>query len=271
MDRYAVIGNPVKHSLSPRIHALFAQQYGQAISYEALEAPLDGFPAFVLKLYDAGYLGLNVTVPFKQQAWALADTLSEAAQMAEAVNTLIHGETGWRGDNTDGKGLVNDLLNNLHLSLNNQRVLILGAGGAVRGVLLPLLQQTPALLHIANRTATKAQALAAQFAHLGSVRGSGLEGPYDAGFDLIINGTASSLQGSVPDIPPELVKPDTLCYDMMYADSPTAFVAWGRRQGAAQSVDGLGMLVEQAAESFYLWRGQRPQTKPVLQQLRPMK
>ena len=268
MDRYAVLGNPVKHSLSPRIHALFAEQTGEDISYLALEAPLDEFPQFVTGLHEEGYQGMNVTIPFKEQAWSLSERLSERAELAGAVNTLIRTASGYRGDNTDGAGLLNDLTQNLELSLAGKDILLLGAGGAVRGVLHPLLQASPATLHIANRTASRAEALAKDFASHGHITASGLDGPWAQSFDLIINGTAASIQGQMPAIPDHLLKPGGVCYDMMYSTMDTAFVGWGKARGAGISTDGLGMLVEQAAESFFLWRGIRPDTAPVLNTLR---
>ncbi len=269
MDRYAVLGNPVGHSLSPRIHARFAAQTGQALSYEALEPPLDGFADFVAELHRQGYRGMNVTIPFKGEAWALAEPRSPRAELARSVNTLIRTAQGWRGDTTDGVGLVRDLTGNLGVTLTGQRLLLVGAGGAARAVTGALLEAGPAVLHVANRTAPKARELARVFAHLGPIRGSGLDGPYDdAPFDVIINATATSLESTVPSLPDGLLRPGGLAYDMMYAAEPTPFVHWGLVQGAARSVDGLGMLVEQAAESFWLWRGVRPETGPVLAALR---
>ncbi|MGF1546387.1 MAG: shikimate dehydrogenase [Thiotrichales bacterium] len=269
MDRYAVLGHPVQHSLSPRIHTLFAAQTGENLSYAALEAPLDGFAEFVRDLHTAGYRGMNVTIPFKADAYALSEHCSERATRAKAANTLIRTATGFRGDNTDGAGLLRDLTHNLGLDLTGRRILLLGAGGAARGVLAPLLAAAPASLHIANRTVATAQQLAADFADLGTVRASGFAGPYPDRFDLIINATAASLHGELPPLPATLVGADTICYDMMYAREPTAFMRWGQDRGAALSVDGLGMLVEQAAEAFYVWRGIRPRTAPVLEALRP--
>ena len=268
MDQYAVLGNPIKHSLSPRIHTLFAEQTGQKLDYQALEVPIDGFSEFATDLHQQGYQGMNVTVPFKSDAWNLSESLSERATAAAAVNTLIRTGTGWQGDNTDGVGLLADLTSNLGINLTHQRILILGAGGAVRGVILPLLSAQPDLLHIANRTAEKAEALAKDFKAQGMVIGSGLNGPFPSRYDLIINGTAASLQGVVPQIPEGLLEVGGCCYDMMYSRQPTAFVQWAKNQGATLSTDGLGMLVEQAAESFFLWRGIRPDTRQILALLR---
>ena len=268
--RYAVVGNPVAHSLSPRIHAEFARQTGQALSYEAIELPLDGFDSGVRDLRQRGYAGLNVTVPFKQDAWRLCDSLSQRAERAGAVNTLVLAENGGtHGDNTDGIGLVRDLTINLGLELENRRLLVLGAGGAVRGVLGPLLELRPARLTLANRTHDKAQALAADFAGLGNIDARRFETLAEREFDLIVNGTAAGLGGELPPIAPELVGAGTVCYDMMYSlEMPTAFVAWADRLGAARACDGLGMLVEQAAAAFSLWRGVEPDGAGVIAMLR---
>ena len=272
-QRYAVIGNPIAHSKSPRIHGLFAEQTGEPIIYEALLAPVDDFASSVDDFRAHGGCGMNVTVPFKQDAWVYADQHSARAQTAGAVNTLIFQPDGQcLGDNTDGVGLVNDLVNNHRLNLKDSRILLLGAGGAVRGVLQPLLDAGPAELLIANRTAQRAVDLAASFSAYGPVTGCGLDELKDRvaanGFDLVINGTSASLQGKLPPIPDKLLAANATVYDMMYSAEPTAFVVWGNENGAAQSLDGLGMLVEQAAESFYLWRGVRPDTKPVIASLR---
>ena len=266
-DRYAVMGNPIAHSRSPHIHARFAQQSGQDMVYAAQWVAEDGFPAAVRAFRAAGGRGLNVTVPFKTQAYALAGTRSERAELAGAVNTLALREDGIFGDNTDGAGLVRDLCGNLGLTLAGKRVLVLGAGGAVQGVLGPLLAEEPAALLVANRTASKAEALAERFASLGPITGGGweaVEGP----FDCIINGTTAGLSEEIPPIPEDALRAGGVCYDMVYGSEPTAFVRWGRAHGAAISADGLGMLVEQAAESFRLWRGIQPETRSVIQALR---
>jgi len=269
-DRYAVVGNPIAHSRSPRIHALFAEQTGEDIRYEALLAPKDDFAGTVRAFREAGGRGLNVTVPFKQEAWLMATVRGEAAERAGAVNTLSFLDNDLiRGDNTDGIGLLRDLNRNHGVDLGGRRVLVLGAGGAVRGILQPLLAAGPATVVIANRTADRAVALAADFADLGAITGGGLDA-LDAlpGFDVIINGTAAGLTGEVPPIPARALVPGGVCYDMVYDDKPTAFVEWGLARGAGLALDGLGMLVEQAAESFYIWRGQRPDTAPVIASLR---
>lgn len=269
MNRYAVLGHPVEHSLSPQIHELFARQSEISLSYEALEVPLDGFTRFVRDLHTRGYQGMNVTLPFKEEAWLLSEDCSDRAQSARAVNTLIRTAAGWRGDNTDGVGLLRDLQQNLKLELTGNRMLILGAGGAVRGVLQPLLSARPASLHIANRTAKRAMQLAHDFVAMGTVSASGLEGPFEPPYDMIINGTAASLRGETPNIADGLLAQGGTCYDMMYASKPTAFMNWGYQQGAGISSDGLGMLVEQAAESFRLWHGILPDTANILASLRP--
>ena len=267
MDRYAVFGNPIAHSKSPQIHRLFAEQTGQSLSYEPLLAPLDDFAGFARGFFETG-LGANVTVPFKEHACRLADQLSERARRAGAVNTLKKREDGTLlGDNTDGVGLVRDLLDNAGVVLQSKRILLLGAGGAVRGVLEPLLAQRPAALVIANRTLGKAEQLAGEFAELGPVSASAfeqLQGP----FDVIVNGTSASLGGELPPLADGLIRSGaSFCYDMMYGAEPTPFCQWASDLGA-QTRDGLGMLVEQAAAAFELWRGVRPASAPVLAQLR---
>ncbi len=268
MDRYCVFGNPIGHSKSPLIHRLFAEQTGQALSYEALLAPLDDFAGFARGFFAEG-LGGNVTVPFKEQALQLADQLSARAQRAGAVNTLKKLADGrLLGDNTDGAGLLRDLAVNAGFSLNGKRILLLGAGGAVRGVLEPFLGERPKALVVANRSVAKAEALAAGFADLGPILASGFDW-LEAPVDLIVNGTSASLTGEVPPIASSLIEPGhTLCYDMMYSRQPTAFCQWAVEHGARAALDGLGMLVEQAAEAFLLWRGVRPDSAPVLAELR---
>ena len=268
-DSYAVMGNPIGHSKSPQIHNLFAEQAGQNISYEALLVELDGFGAAVDWFQDEGGKGLNITVPFKQQAWELVKDRSERAELAGAVNTIVIREDGSRyADTTDGVGMVRDITENHGLELKGKCILVLGAGGAVRGVLQPLLEQRPRFVIVANRTAEKAVELAKQFNDFGDVFGCGLDALPGQQFDLVINGTAASLEGEVPPLPDDLVYEGGSCYDMMYSAEPTAFQSWAREHGAVQSLDGLGMLVEQAAESFFLWRGVRPETGVVIDKLR---
>jgi shikimate dehydrogenase len=269
-DKYAVIGNPISHSKSPEIHALFAEQTGQDISYERLLAPLDGFTQTVYDFMDAGGRGANVTVPFKLEAHALATELSVRAQAAGAVNTLRFDGDIIYGDNTDGIGLVTDILHHVGIALHGRRLLLLGAGGAARGVLLPLLEQQPAELVIANRTLDKAALLVQEFsAPHGALRASS----YDAlagGFDVIINATSASLaDDALPPLDGALFSPATLGYDMMYGREATAFMHFAASHGA-MARDGLGMLIEQAAESFFVWRGVRPDTRPVHAALRAL-
>ena len=271
MDRYAVIGNPIAHSKSPRIHAAFAAQTGQQLAYEALLAPLDGFRAAVAEFRHAGGRGMNVTVPFKLEAHALAERLSPRAEAAGAVNTLAFDGGGIFGDNTDGAGLVRDLTHNLNCPLTARRVLLLGAGGAARGAVLPLLGEKPVALTIANRTRSRAEELVERFGpHAGATTldACGFAELAGRDFDVVINATAASLSDQAPELPPGLYAPDALAYDMMYGRGDTPFMRAARHDGAARTADGLGMLIEQAAESFRLWRGVRPDTGPVLEALR---
>ncbi|TCK16804.1 shikimate dehydrogenase [Thiogranum longum] len=268
VDRYAVMGNPIAHSKSPQIHRMFAEQTGQALRYDALLVPEDGFAEAVTNfLYRNDGKGLNVTVPFKQQAWELADRLSERAEPAGAVNTLMFRDGTLYGDNTDGAGLVRDLTRNHGVELKDKRILMLGAGGAARGVMLPLLEQQPASLHIANRTVLRARELVERFEEFGDLSASGFDAIH-GNFDVIINATAAGLGGEVPPLPDNVIDKHTLCYDMMYSSEPTAFVRHCIEHNAAKALDGLGMLVEQAAESFRLWRGVMPDTLPVIEALR---
>ena len=262
-DRYAVFGHPIAHSKSPHIHAAFARQTGQDMTYEAILAPLDGFAASVAQFIAAGGRGANVTVPFKEQALELCSRLSPRAERAGAVNTLSFDIYGILGDNTDGAGLVADLTRNLHCALAGTRILLLGAGGAARGVIEPLLDQRPAALVIANRTVSRAQELAELFGH--DIRACGFDA-VDTPFDLVINATAASLAGELPPLSSRIFTPSSLAYDMMYGRD-TPFLSFARAQGAA-TADGLGMLVEQAAEAFFVWRGVRPDTAPVIAALR---
>jgi shikimate dehydrogenase len=266
-DRYAVIGNPVAHSKSPDIHARFAALTGQNLVYERLLAPLDGFAGAVRSFVDAGGRGLNVTLPFKLEAHQMATELTPRAQAAGAVNTLKFDGGVILGDNTDGHGLVIDIMRNAGVALAGKRILLLGAGGAARGAVLPLLAENPAELVIANRTVAKADQLARQFAGAaGRVVATGFS-QLDGVFDVIINATSASLSSEVPPISPLLLRPHTLSYDMMYGSVPTSFMQFAAQHGAIVR-DGLGMLVEQAAESFYVWRGVRPATSAVHAELR---
>lgn len=270
-ELYAVVGNPISHSKSPRIHSLFARQTGEPVEYIAIQAPMENFADTVTGFFERGGKGLNVTVPFKEQAWALADQRTERAEKAGAANTLyLDSEGSLTADNTDGKGLVADLMHNHQIELAGKRILILGAGGAVRGVLGPLLAEQPAAITLANRTLAKAEQLVDLFrstAGTTALTACGFEQPA-APFDVIINGTSASLQGDLPPVSPNVIGSGTVVYDMMYSLTTTTFNQWAQDQGATRVFDGLGMLVEQAAESFRVWRGVMPETAPVIDELR---
>ncbi len=268
LDRYAVIGNPIAHSKSPLIHAAFAEQTGEALVYTAELVEIGQVEDFVRQFVHHHGKGLNVTVPFKQDAFELADRLSERAQRAGAVNTLVLDNGEIYGDTTDGVGLLNDLTNNHHQAISGKRILVVGAGGAVRGVLEPLLLETPSRLVIANRTVSKATQLANDFACFGNISASGFDELAGQQFDIVINGTSASLAGELPPLPEGLFAEHACAYDMMYGAEPTPFMQWAQQQGAENTYDGLGMLVEQAAESFYIWRKKRPETRGVIEQLR---
>lgn len=269
-DHYAVIGNPIKHSKSPLIHTDFAKQTKQDLDYITKEIPLDGLVEGLKQLQQEGFKGINVTVPFKEQVWQAVDTKSEHATRAGAVNTVIFNDDGTLyGDNTDGIGLCRDLLDNNDIELKGKRLLLLGAGGAARGVIEPLLSYQPTELVIANRTASKAQDLAELFAEFGAVSGGGYD-DVSGSFDVIINATAASLQGKVPPLADDILNDDASCYDMMYSNEDTAFIAWAKQHGAAKTVDGLGMLAEQAAEAFRIWRGVKPKTIRVIAAIRQL-
>jgi shikimate dehydrogenase len=264
VDRYAVVGNPIGHSRSPDIHRLFAQATQQQISYERLEGPLDGFEEFALGLRDAGYLGLNVTIPFKLDASKLADSLTPRARLAGAVNTLKFDEDTIYGDNTDGIGFVRDITHRLGFKVSHAAILVLGAGGGVRGLIASLLEERPKWIAVANRTHGRAQELADEF----GVEAIRLDEIPAEHFDLIVNGTSSSLNQDAPAIDPETFDDCTLAYDLVYAPDPTPFMRLAQRGGAHTVADGLGMLIEQAAESFLFWRSVRPDTAPVYRELR---
>lgn len=268
MDRYLVIGNPIAHSRSPEIHARFARQTGQSIAYERLLVEPGDFSRAAEAFFAGGGCGANVTLPFKAEAFAFAAARTDRARQAQAVNTLARGEEGSIvGDNTDGAGLVRDLLANLGWPLAGRRVLLIGAGGAASGVVGPLLQQAPAELVVANRTVSRAEALAQRFAAAGVIRGVGL-GPVDAPFDVVIHAASSSTRGEAPIVPAGAIDGQSCAYDMAYGAAATPFLALARAAGSRRLADGLGMLVEQAAESFLLWRGVRPLTAPVIDALR---
>jgi shikimate dehydrogenase len=268
-QRYAVMGNPVAHSRSPEIHQLFARQFSHRIEYLAIQVDPGGFRQAVEQFRAAGGSGLNVTVPFKVEAFRLADHLSDRAALAGAVNTLkFETDGGIFGDNTDGIGLVHDIELNLGIALKDKHVLILGAGGAVRGVLGPVLKHHPANVVIANRTVARARDVAETFREHGTIEVCTFENLRGKHFDIVVNGTSSGLQDELPPLPETLYARGALAYDMMYGDRPSPFLEWSLLHDAARATDGLGMLVEQAAESYFVWRGVRPDTKPVIAALR---
>jgi shikimate dehydrogenase len=268
-DRYAVFGNPVKHSKSPLIHAQFAEQCGQPIEYRAVRVELDRFEETARQFFAAGGKGLNITLPFKEQAFAFADRLGPRARRAGAVNTLSHAADGLiEGENTDGIGLVRDMVANLGWGIQGRDILVIGAGGAVRGILEPLLAEQPASLLLANRTPERARRLAVEFADLGPVQGGGFGTIDGKCFDLVINASSAGLEGSMPALPASLLTERSCCYDLVYGAEPTVFMRWAAQNAAWAVADGLGMLVEQAAQSFYIWRGVRPETAPVIARVR---
>jgi shikimate dehydrogenase len=268
-DRYAVMGKPVSHSKSPLIHAQFAHQFRHNIEYTAIQVDPGGLEQAVAQFRAAGGKGLNITVPFKQDAFRLADHVSERARLAEAVNTLKFEPDGRVfGDNTDGAGIVHDIEINIGVHLRGKAILILGAGGAVRGVIDPILHHHPGKLVIANRTVSRARDLVSQFTAHGALEGCGFPELKGRHFDIVINGTSASLKGELPPLPETLFNRGALAYDMMYGARPTPFMEWAQLHGAERVVDGLGMLVEQAAESYFLWRGARPETKSVIAAVR---
>ena len=267
--QYAVIGNPVDHSLSPFIHKMFAEQTGEDLSYETILSPLDEFSQTVTAFVERGGCGANVTLPFKQQAFELSVEKSQAAIEAHAVNTLVFHDDGLiEGCNTDGMGLVQDLTHNFHYSLRQKRILVIGAGGAVKGIIAPLHEQAPARIVIANRTKEKATGLAKQFELVGDTEGCGLDELYDEPFDLIIHGTSVRDEAGIT-LPSGLIGEQTWCYDLNYDNKQqTPFVRWAVGHGAKKSMDGIGMLVEQAAASYYIWHGVYPDTSEVLQRIK---
>ena len=266
-DLYAVMGNPINHSKSPQIHSAFAEQTEQDLIYSAILVPLKKFKKEADNFFRNGR-GLNVTVPFKEDAWQYADTYSSRALRAGAVTTLIKKEDGSiHADNTDGIGMVRDITFNNGCAIKGKRVLVLGAGGAVRGILEPVLEEKPLEVILANRTVSKAQALAQDFSDIGKITGCGFD-QIEGQFDLIINGTSASLSGDLPPIPDSVIHDHTTCYDMMYGPETTVFNQWAADLNAGATLDGLGMLVEQAAESFIAWRGVRPASAPVMESIR---
>ncbi|GAA5315980.1 MAG: shikimate dehydrogenase [Candidatus Pelagadaptatus aseana] len=268
-DQYAVFGNPIAHSKSPDIHGQFASQTGEALQYTKQLVAEDQFAAAAREFFATGGKGLNITVPFKLDAYEFADQLTERATNAGAVNTLkLEADGSIIGDNTDGFGMVSDITDNQGWTVKGKRVLVLGAGGAVRGVLQPLLEQNPELVVVANRTVAKADALAEQFKRYGKIAGCGFDELSGQPFDLVINGTSASLSGDLPPLPDDLLAEGSCCYDMMYGADLTVFLHWAKERGCSNLADGLGMLVGQAAESFFVWRGVRPEITPVILSLR---
>ena len=265
IDRYAVIGDGIAHSRSPQIHALFASATRQTLEYGLIDVPPAAFASVVRNFFRDGGRGLNVTVPHKEAALRLADTLTPRAQRAGAVNTLVRGDgRKLLGDNTDGAGLVRDLESNLGIALAGKRVLLMGAGGAAAGVLLPMLAGKPARLVIVNRTRDKARALAQRYSQWENCAGAGYLDIAGEQFDILINATSASVTGEVPPLPEDVFAPDAFAYDMMYGKEPTPFMKFALSRGAARVADGFGMLVEQAAEAFFVWRGVRPDTAPLI-------
>jgi len=271
-DRYAVMGNPITHSKSPQIHSAFAQQTGQRMEYTAIQVDPGGLDQAIGNFQANGGKGLNITVPFKQDAWQLVHSRSADAEQAGAVNTIIIQDDGHlHGDNTDGLGLVRDITTNNGIPIRNHRILLMGAGGAARGVIQPLLAALPSQLVIANRTADRAINLAHRFQSLRgntTIKACGYNELSGQDFDLVINATAASLNGKLPPLPDDLLAEGACCYDMMYGIEPTVFLRWAKQHGAATCLDGLGMLVEQAAASFQIWRGKSPNSQAVIHMLR---
>ncbi|MEO8225020.1 MAG: shikimate dehydrogenase [Gammaproteobacteria bacterium] len=267
-DRYGVIGHPIAHSKSPVIHRLFAEKTGQDISYDAIDIPPEQLATRVRQLFVEGYRGLNVTVPHKTEVTKLTSRLTSRAELAGAVNTLIvRADGALEGDNTDGTGLVCDLRQNLRTRLSGARILILGAGGATRGIVPALFDTNPRDIMIANRTLERAQGLVRDFRMLGKIHACQFPELGGQRFDLVINATSAGLKGAMPPFPASILGPETLCYDLSYAMHDTPFVSWAKDHGAGRVAQGWGMLVEQAAESFYAWRGVRPDTGPVIAKL----
>jgi shikimate dehydrogenase len=264
-DLYAVFGRPINHSKSPQIHTLFAKQTQQNLTYQTKEVGADIFETSVNDFFSKGGKGLNCTVPLKELAYQFADKLTPRAEFAKAVNTLaLQPDGSILGDNTDGCGLVRDLMTNHQIEIKEQRILILGAGGASRGIISPIMQQKPKKIVIANRTVEKSIALAIEFQDLGIINGCGFADLAQQQFDLILNATSASLSNQLPPLVDNLLAKNGYCYDLAYANEPTAFVRWGIENKALKSLDGLGMLIEQAAEAFYIWRGIRPDTENII-------
>ena len=269
-DQYAVIGNPIEHSKSPDIHLLFADQTGEHLNYEKILADENQFSQTVTEFFSNGGKGLNVTVPFKNDACEFVDDLTEYAKNAGAVNTIYKNENGkFTGANTDGIGLLRDLKKSLRVQIIDKKILIIGAGGATQGIVEPLLNENPTELMIANRTVSKAETIAKQFASFGNVSSCSLKNIPKNSYDLVLHATSAGLQGSNVELPVEIIGPNTCCYDLLYSDQDTPFMAWAKNNDAGKVVDGFGMLLEQAAEAFYLWRGKRPDTGMAYHYFRP--
>ncbi len=270
MNRYCVVGNPISHSKSPIIHGHFANTCERNISYEKVFIEKGHFVQSLSPMFADGLSGANVTTPFKEEAFKLCNNITDRAKAAGAVNTIINqGDQGLLGDNTDGVGLVRDLTHNHGIILKDQKILIVGAGGATRGILKPILEENPISANIANRTYKKACDLVTQFKEFGNIDSCSFKDLTTHSFDLILNASSGSLNGDVPPIPASAIHSNTVLYDLMYANEPTPFLVWGQELGLTQLYDGLGMLVEQAAESFYLWEGIRPDTLTTIKMLRP--
>jgi len=269
-DQYAVIGNPIEHSKSPDIHLLFADQTGEQLNYEKILADEDQFTQAVTEFFSNGGKGLNVTVPFKNDACAFVDELTVYAKNAGAVNTIYKNEKGkFIGANTDGIGLLRDLKKTLRIPLANKKILVVGAGGATQGIVEPLLNENPSELMIANRTLSKAETIAKQFSSFGKISSCSLNDIPKQSYDLVLHATSAGLQGNNVELPIEIIGSETCCYDLLYSDQDTPFMAWAKNNGAGKVVDGFGMLLEQAAEAFYLWRGVRPDTGMAYHYFRP--
>jgi len=269
VSNYAVFGNPVKHSKSPQIHSLFAKQTGITQKYQAIEVPTEKFNEYVKLFSLQGGEGLNITVPFKEEACSICTTLSQRAEISGSVNTIrFDNQLNIHGDTTDGQGLINDLIINQGIKIENKNVLILGAGGSVKAILEPLCAQKTSQIVIANRTVSRAEQLAEKFSDQGNIEACSYTELSNCSFDLIINGTSLSLMGELPPIPGTVIKNGACCYDLMYSDTDTIFMKWAAEQGASKVVDGLGMLVEQAAEAFLIWHGVKPDTASVIKNLR---
>jgi shikimate dehydrogenase len=268
IDQYAVFGHPIAHSQSPLIHRLFAEQTGQLMEYKAIDVPAESFKHSLTDYLNRNGRGLNCTVPLKELAFQQVDQLTERAKIGRAVNTIIVQDDGTLlGDNTDGIGLVTDLTRNHQITLRNARILILGAGGAARGIIQPIIEQSPCDLYIANRTVSKAQNLAEEFSNIFPVQACGYDNLAGMEFDIVLNATSASLSNQLPPLPDKLVSHPGCCYDLAYGNEDTAFVKWAKKQQVSLCLDGLGMLVEQAAEAFYQWRQLRPETQTVISQL----